>query len=329
MKGVRHYRSDSGFHCIRVHYSADPEKDPETNAGAQWFGRSIQGYPGGVKSSAWRQEMEIDWDSTGGELVFPQLSEYEEDIVIRPFTVPESWALYASFDFGHRNPSSFHVYAIDHDGDIWVIWEYYRAGVGYRKTAQSIRACPHWDAIQYMPIADPSIWAENQQNPNGGVDAPMKSIAQLFAELPESEQIFFAPGKKGGDITIAEKINGNLWEVPDIAARPHDWKFKPRLHIFATCPMMIWELRKIRYKDWSATMQEQRNIQEEIVDRDNHAFDDLKMFLTLFFTAPEQMKEPKFVKLKQIDPVSYEEWKRVDDMHRMGPKDGRGMGEFE
>ena len=70
MKGIKHYTSDAGFHCIRVHYSADPEKDPSTPIGAEWFANSIKGYPGGTKSSAWRQEMEIDWNQQAASLSF-------------------------------------------------------------------------------------------------------------------------------------------------------------------------------------------------------------------------------------------------------------------
>jgi hypothetical protein len=325
MKGVKHYTSDAGFHCIRVHYSADPEKDPATPIGAHWFEGAVKGYPGGTKSSAWRQEMEIDWESSGGELVFPQLTDYEERIVINPFEIPESWDCYGSFDYGHRNPSSFHIYAIDHDGNVYAAWEYYMAGKGYKSIADAIRSCPYWDRMQYLPIADPSIWAKNQQNQVGGDENDMKSIAQLFTELPAASRIWFAPGKKGGDITVAEKINGLLWNEDDLKKGE-----KPRLYIFKTCPMQIWEMKKLRYADWSATMQEQRNIKEEIVDRDNHAFDDLKMFLTMFFASPDEPKPPKMQKLKEIDPVSYNEWISVAKMHgEIQSGKGGSMGDFE
>lgn len=322
MRGVKHYTSDAGFHCIRVHYTADPDKDPQRN-GAAFEANAVRGYPGGKRSSAWRQEMDIDWESAGGELVFPQLSDYEERIIINPFPIPESWDVYGSFDYGHRNPSSFHLYAIDHDGNIYAVWEYYMAGKGYKFIADSLRACPYWDRLQYMPIADPSIWAKNQQNQMGGDENDMKSIAQLFFELPEASRVMFSPGKKGGDITVAEKINGLLWNEDDLKKGE-----KPRLFIFKTCPMQIWELKKLRYADWSATMQEQRNIKEEIVDRDNHAFDDLKMFLTMFFSAPSEPKPPKMEKLKKIDPTSYNEWVSVAKMHNE-TQTGRGsMGDF-
>lgn len=323
MKGVKHYVSDAGLNVIRVHYTADPEKDPATEEGAKWFERSVKGYPGGTKSSAWRREMEIDWDATGGDLAFSQLSEFEDRIVIPPHEVPESWALYGSFDYGHRNPSSFHVYAIDHDGNISVVWEYYMAGQGYRRTARALRACPYFDKLGFPPIADPSIWAKNQQQA-GGDDNDMKSVAQLFFELPESERILFVPGKRGGDITVAEKINGDMWNEEDLRAGK-----QPKLRIFANCPMMVWELQKLRYRDYTAIMQETHNIKEELVDRDNHSFDDLKMFLTMFFGSPQSVEEAKMESLKKIDPVSYAEWKSVAGRFGETQYSKGSLGEFE
>jgi hypothetical protein len=325
-KGIEHYDSEPGFHCIRLHYSADPAKDPATPEGTIWLENELKGIPGGIASAQWRQEYEIDWDAAGGELCFPQMDVYKSQIVVAPFDIPETWSLYGSFDYGHRNPSSFHVYAIDYDGDVWVVWEYYRSGRGYRQIAKAIRESPFFNKLCYLPIADPSIWAKTQQTEDGN---ELKSVAQLFFELPESERITFAPGKKGGDVTVAEKINGDMWYAPDPKDRPADWQFKPRLKIFATCPLMIWELGKLRYKDWSGTMQEQRNLQESIVDKDNHAFDDLKMFMTMFFMAPTQEAPDKYEKLKHEDPVSYAMWKSVAQMHDEEATTKGTMGGFE
>lgn len=320
MKGVEHYTTGSGFHAIKIHYSADPEKDPDTEIGRVWLEQAAQGYVGGILSSAWRREMEIDWDATGGELVFPQLATFKNRIVVPPFEVPESWSLYAAFDYGHRNPSSFNVYAIDFDGDIYSIWEYYKSGEGYRNIARAIRACPYYNRLSMNPVADPSIWAKNQQNDDGSV----KSVAQLFTELPSDEQVIFIPGKKGGDITVAEKINSLLWNTDELMAGG-----KPRLKIFATCPMQIWELEKLRYKDWSATVREQKNLQEEIVDKDNHSYDSLKYFLMMFFFAPDAPKQEdrKLEALKSVDYASYREWMNIKKKMD-GPKTPDMWGEL-
>lgn len=321
MKGIAHYQAASGFHVIKAEFFADPEKDPETVTGAKWYADAPKGYVGGVNSTAWRREMMIDWDAAGGELVFPQFEIYKSRIVIPPFEVPETWALYAGFDYGHRNPSSFHVYAIDHDGNIWVIWEYYKSGQGYRKIAQAIRGCPYYKNLAYLPVADPSIWAKDQQVDSGN---EVKSIAQLFFELPDDERVIFAKGKAGGDIAVAEKINSGLWNEEELQK-----KVAPRLKIFATCEMAIWEIGKLRYSDWSGTMAEQRNVKESIVDKDNHFYDDMKYFMLQFFMTPGRPVEDESMnQLKMVDPASYAEWMRVKQrMGEMASNQGT-MGEF-
>jgi hypothetical protein len=319
-KGIKHYKSDMGIHCIRVHYTADPDKDPDTETGKQWFDNQSKLY-GGVKSAAWQREMEIDWDATGGDLVFPQFKQYEHMIVINPFEIPETWKLYGVFDYGHRNPSAFEVFAIDHDGNIYSVWEYYMAGQGYRRIAQAIRACPYFDKLEFPPIADPSIFANNQQV-QGGDGNVMKSIGQIFFELPENERIMFMPGKKGGDITMAEKINGLLWNEEKLKAGE-----MPQYRIFKTCPMLIWEISKIRYREYTAVMLETHNLKEELVDKDNHAIDCTKMFMTMFFGSPKKPEDMKLSALQQFDPNAAEEWKAVQKMHEE-KNHIQSMGEF-
>jgi hypothetical protein len=319
-KGIKHYKSDMGIHCIRVHYTADPDKDPDTEAGKQWFDNQSKLY-GGVKSAAWQREMEIDWDATGGDLVFPQFKQYEDRIVITPFEIPESWKLYGVFDYGHRNPSAFEVFAIDHDGNIYSVWEYYMAGQGYRRIAQAIRACQYFDKLEFPPIADPSIFANNQQV-QGGDGNVMKSIGQIFFELPENERIMFIPGKKGGDITMAEKINGLLWNEEKLKVGE-----MPQYRIFKTCPMLIWEISKIRYREYTAVMLETHNLKEELVDKDNHAIDCTKMFMTMFFGSPKKPEDMKLSALQRFDPNAAEEWKAVQKMHEE-KNHIQSMGEF-
>jgi len=265
IKGVKKWTTTDGVKCLSIHYSSDPEKDPSTPKGQRWLQEALRGIPGGMQSSQWQREMEQNWSAGGGQLVFPEFQAYENQIVIPPFEVPESWALYAGFDYGHRNPSAFEVFAVDYDGNVYTVWEYYEAGAGYRAQARAMRSCPYYDRLSFPPVADPSLWAVTQQDQSDKND--MKSIAQLFAELDEEERVLFAKGKAGGDITWAEKVKGNLW-----------WDLqsgnKPKWKIFATCPKLIWEIRKIRYRDWAGTASRaEQSAREKIVQKDNHALD--------------------------------------------------------
>ena len=314
--------------CMSLDFFADPDKDPLTEKGKKWLADAIRGIPGGVKSPQWRREMCRNWGAGGGQLVFPEFETHEDRIVVPPFEVPESWALYAGFDYGHRNPSAFEVFAVDHDANVWSVWEYYKSGDGYRAQARAIRSCPYYDRLSFPPVADPSLWALTQQDKSDKND--MKSIAQLFAELDSEEAVFFAKGKAGGDITWAEKVKGDLWWNLDEGEEPR-WK------IFATCPKLIWEIRKLRYRDWRSTASKaEQAVQEKIVQKDNHAIDAACYFYLMFFEKPEneRRRERKYEKLKQQDLISYREWRASERIFGEEPESektgiGSMLGESE
>ncbi len=333
MKGVQFYKSRAGFSCVRLHYSADPARDPDTEQGRQWVIEASKGLVGGVNSSDWRQEQEIDWDITGGAPVFPMIQLFRSRIVCAPFEIPEGWSLYAGYDYGHRNPSAFNVHAVDYEGNITTCWEYYKADARYRDQARAIRSCEFFDRLSYMPIADPSIWSLTQQ-----ADNEVKSIAQLFSELADDERIHFAPGSKGGDVTLAERILGDLWAPLVLewnvanGALPGSQKSTGRLkwRIFETCPNLISELEGLRWAEWTGSAAASRNAKEKIVDRKNHAWDATKVVFNMFFAGPVRPQADKYESLKKSDPSSYREWTSMAE--RLGEAESNqgtpGFGEF-
>jgi hypothetical protein len=315
LKGVTFYRSKSGFAVMRAHYSADPEKDPATPEGAKWLELELKGVPGGLTSSSWRQEMEVDWEAAGGDLVFPDFEPYRNKIVINSFEPPETWMLFGSYDYGQRNASCFLVHGLDYDQNVYTIWEFYSNAFGYLTQARIMKACPYWKRLQCV-IADPQIFAKDQQQTAsiGGDQNELKSIADLYSQIPDdpdddlSGPIYFIPGKHGGDLTTAEWIKGNLWH--DLA------QGNPRWRIFNTCPFLIWEIGKLRYAEWTALAQETKNLREEVVSKDNHAWDSFKYFLLQFMIGPQAPKKEKYDDLKEIgDLASYREWRLVDKLH--------------
>ena len=124
-------------------------------------------------------------------------------------------------------------------------------------------------------IADPSLWAEDQPMN----DQTNKSLAWLF----QRHGVPLAKGERGGDTTVVEWLLGDLWG--DLT--------KPTYRIVKTCRWLIWELGQLRYKQLSPHVALHANTPEELVDKDNHGWDGLKMFLKRFPPAahrprPEQ-----------------------------------------
>ncbi|MBI5683586.1 MAG: hypothetical protein HZC54_00765 [Verrucomicrobia bacterium] len=102
-----------GFHHIEVHYSADPDKNPETKAGKAWYARERQRYP---DSKKWRREMELDSTVAAGLPVYADT----ELIVRAPQAYRPTLPLFCGRDFGFANPYAvfFQVEPIEVDGEV-------------------------------------------------------------------------------------------------------------------------------------------------------------------------------------------------------------------
>ena len=257
-KGIQAGISSEGIQVVRIHYSADPMKDPDTHNGKEWRHIELQGYRG-VHDPRWRKEMEIDFDAHGGQLLFPYLLQYQEQLYIKPYEI-KGFNVVAGLDYGTRNPSAFEVLSVDYDGKISANWEYYeppkkrdesdeqfRARKGYKVLCAAIKKCPYFS--RKMPIyADPSLWTKNQEtsDPKG-----LRSMADLFAQ----EGVYLSPGHKGRDFACYEKLDSKFWKNLS----------SPLFTIMQTCPWLWWELQRLRFADFSEAAQINKNLQEKIV----------------------------------------------------------------
>ena len=267
-KGIQSGVSPEGVQVIRIHYSADPLKDPDTKTGAGWIGRELQGYRGKT-DPRWRKEMEIDFDAHGGQLLFPYMLENQSQLFVKPYNI-DGLRLIAGLDYGTRNPSAFEVLGQDGDDNIKIVYEYYEAPKksdetdddfrkrkGYKVLCAAIKACPYFEGL--IIFADPSLWNKNQEATDS---KGLMSVAELFLQ----EGVTLMPGQRGRDFACYEHIDKDLWKEPA----------NPKLTISKNCPWLWWEMQRLRFSDYSATTQVNQNLQEKIVDKDNHAWDAVK-----------------------------------------------------
>ena len=288
MKGFEIYKTNAGFCVVRLHYTADPDKDPSTPEGAHWLENALKGVVGGMKSPAWRREMEIDFGAGGGETVFHELLLIEEEIYIDPFTIPASWKRYASFDYGHTNPSSIHFYAVNELGWKYAYDEFYQSGMHYKDLASVFKSHRDFSKLEYI-TADPSLWNKTQNTQTGVV-----SLADLFYE----EGVHLLPHCENSDIKGIERVREH-WR------RPAGQK---GLYIMKTCPKLWWELKNLKYQENKRP--EERSNPEKIVDRNNHAWDDLKYFILRLPEGPD-------LTLKPVTKWSVEWWDRMEENAEM------------
>ena len=208
--------------------------------------------------------------------LIPQWDEWKTGPIIVDNPDPRGFRLYGSYDHGWRTPSAYLIHGIDAEGNMVTFWELYGARIPVPDMARCIKGNPivtldgrsfpgnPYAGEEVMRLADATIWAENQQTS----DNAYKSIAELYRR----HGVNFIPGQRGGDITVAEWLLGDLWRDPQ----------KPRYRISSACPNLIREIGLQRFKEYSDQVALTREQPDQLIDKDNHAWDCLKIFLLEF-----------------------------------------------
>lgn len=191
-------------------------------------------------------------------LVYP---EFDPSVhVIEPFDVPREWQDTMSIDPGLNNPLSCHWYAVDFDGNVYVVAEHYAKGKDVYWHADEIKKiCRrldwHTDSFgNYAALIDS---AANQHTL-----AAEKSVAELFCENGISvnthvnKDVFSGVNRVKGYLMAADK--------------------KPRLFIFNCCQNMIREIKSYWWGENDCPKK-----------ADDHSMDELRYYIS---SRPEPPK---------------------------------------
>ena len=268
VKGLSVGRLGSGPVVVRLHYSADPDKDPETVKGKKWMQSSASGYPdGGTASPGWRREMEMDPNAGSGELVLPFFEEISPLVLIDNYNPTPEDTLFGGLDVGRNNPTAHEVAALNRRGDIIFFWEFYQKNVLLDEMAKEVRTGMWYDRIESIS-SDPAIWDKNQYKKDGMVslatmlqeDVPEEYRLEKIVRAQERSDMHFI--QKFSMLALNKKFLEDGTQVSD-----------PKIFISKNgCPNLIRELRNLRYQDVIGD----RNNSEKIVDKNNHAWDAAK-----------------------------------------------------
>ena len=211
-------------------------------------------------------------------LVYP---EFDESVhVIPPFAVPPSWQDTVSIDPGLRNPLSAHWYAVDFDGNVYVVAEHYRAGADVDEHAAAIHAIS--EQIGWKRDAKGRIAAIIDPAADARTLASAKSVTELFAE-------------RGilASTRVDKDVFSGIAQVKSYLSRKNNF---PDLYIFSSCVNLIREFKSYFWGNGDSP-----------VKRDDHAMDELRYYLmtkpknmhTAEKTAIERDKERRIRRLKR------------------------------
>ena len=202
-----------------------------------------------------------------GGLVY---SEFDMNVhVIEPFTVPKEWYDNISIDPGLHNPLSAHWYAVDFDGNIYVIAEHYMAEQTIEFHANAIiEKCR---ALDWKTGFDGKYSALIDSAANQKTLASPKSVSELFLDY---------------GINVNTNVNKDLFSgISRVKSYLKNAKGESKLFIFSTCVNMI---REIKGYWWGNA--------DVPIKKDDHAMDELRYYI---MSRPEA-HEPQKLKLNEI-----------------------------
>lgn len=206
-------------------------------------------------------------------LVYPEFD--ENYFVIDPFPVPSEWQDLISIDPGLNNPLSAHWYAVDYDGNVYVVAEHFEKGKDVSYHANAIKR-----------ISESLGW---KKMPNGNIEAIIDSAAnQKTLALNKSvTELFFEHG-----ISANPKVNKDLFSgIERVKQYLNKQEFKPKLYIFKNCVNLIREFKSYWWGDGDSPKK-----------YDDHSLDELRYYL---------MRKPSLSPIKPIKTVIQKDKERL------------------
>jgi phage terminase large subunit-like protein len=204
--------------------------------------------------------------SCGAGLVYPEFDLSFN--VIPPFALPPEWQDTISIDPGLNNPLSAHWYAVDWDGNIYVVAEHFAAGrdVDYHaRCIKDISARIGWKTDGVGRVKALIDSAANQRTL-----ASSKSVAELFCE-------------KG--IMVNTNVNKDVFagicRVKEYLRRGNG---TGNLYVFDTCTKMIEEFASYFWGEGDSP-----------VKRDDHCMDELRYYVMSRPRAAERQEEVSLI----------------------------------
>ena len=172
--------------------------------------------------------------------------------VVEPFQVPVEWQAGISIDPGLNNPLSCHFYAVDWDGNIFVVAEHYIAGENIDYHAERI-----------LQIAKQLNW---KMGFSGKLEALCDSAAlQKTLSSPKSVAELFYEKGIAVNTRVDKDVFSGINRVKSLLRGNGD---VPKLFVFESCVNMIREFKT--YK-WGAG--------DSPIKKDDHAMDELRYFV--------------------------------------------------
>ena len=294
IRGVNVRRKKNGLTVFRLHYSAIPDRDPETPKGAEWFRKENGGY---ASQAMWKKEQEMDATATGGEAVFNSVlgnpALYQIVVISDPHWFPDPrWDVVTGFDHGVTNATCLLKGYVPRESwdpvtgqknptELYLAGEFYR----YRQDDWANNVDENVAVMKQMHdvdrarwrVADPSIFYDSQASDEG---APT-NIYQTYKKNGMWPMTAYQGVRS--DVSFVEWIMSDYWRGITRGRRPRLFivcrnpsdRPQPGLHQY-DCPNLLWEMRRAKRVQMTSRQLLTRNPSEALENKNNHALDCMK-----------------------------------------------------
>lgn len=266
------------------------EQDPD-------YVRALEALPE-AKRKAW---LEGDWDSFIGQVFTEWRNDpehYKDRLwthVIDDFDIPPTWKIYRGYDHGYSKPFSVGWFAVDHDGRLYRIREFYgctsEPNTGLQLTVQEIAqkikeiesSDPNIRGRNVYGIADPAIWGSDSG----------ESIEDMFEKCG-------VYNNKGDHTRLAGLMQFHYRLAFDKYGIPMFYTFKSCKHFVRCIPLLIYSEKNV--EDIDTTMEDHNYDEARYVFMD-HPLNPRQNMRKFDEKTPLPPDDPLNLQIKRIIPI--------------------------
>lgn len=294
MDGLTAWENESpAVTVIRLHYAADPAKNPNTPEGRIWAEEAKRRAP---SEAWWRQEQEIDFMAQQGARVYHQFQDDDRQVVKR-FPIPENWTRIMGLDPHPRVPHALLWCAMSPEGILYAYREMWPSrAYGTNKNV------PEDDNIYSIKHYCGAIkWLESAENPENGGKAEkiFKRVIDYAArgfgvdkDNPDAinyqeryenysrdigHPLNFEDCVKDNEAAYAE-VNEWLRPVPTMGPDGEVIQ-RSKFRVFEDLSELRWELLNNRHRILQAHQVDVKDPEFKILEKRNHVVDCAKYII--------------------------------------------------
>lgn len=244
---------------------------------------------GGRESPVAQQELMALLVPGGEGLAFPEWNSRVHVVPTRSYADADL-RYYAGLDWGRRQ-GSYHIYSVDHDGDVEAVWEYYEEfrGLHAYEAARAIFTAQH-----HIPLPK-VIYYDDQMNQDTGVKGGMRLIDEWMRGMqsmipnPDYWPGMQASAKQGKHGKTYRQIKKNVMHrylaytnvVDPQTGQIVPWA-EPKLRVQARCVGLIREMASLPISE--------HDPEDVDTNAPDHAYDDVCLFLVGRAEAPAEVE---------------------------------------